>query len=256
MNLPRLALKFAYDGARFHGSQRQTKQDVRTVEGDLLRALERTIALDEPGIAEFRVASRTDRGVSALGNVFTIATTFSENELIAGLNAHLTDCWVYGIAKVTPDFNPRWARERWYRYYLSGEELDPDMISQGTKIFIGKHNFRNFANREVENPVRTIKSIEVQVQKSYYILDFRAENFIWNQIRRIIKAIELVAIRKKQLYDVKYALEHPEEDIDFGVAAAENLVLMDILYNFEFDIDDGLFSEIQKKLQTQMLLYI
>jgi tRNA pseudouridine38-40 synthase len=249
-------MKFAYDGTSFHGSQRQSKQDVRTVEGDLIKAME-TAGIDQDlESARFRVASRTDRCVSALGNVLAISTNIAQNELISGLNAHMADCWVYGIKTVDPEFNPRWAQERWYRYYLASEGLDPDIIRVTTQVFLGEHNFRNFANRGVENPTRSIRSIDVIDKKSYFILDFRAENLIWNQIRRIIKAIELVAIGKKQLDQVKFALDHPEEDTDFGVAPAENLVLMDILYDFEFEINVSLFSEIQNRLQTQMLSYI
>lgn len=244
----RLALKFAYDGTKFHGSQRQTKQEVRTVEGDLIKALERAKVIDDLESAQFRVASRTDRGVSALGNVLVISTDFVENELISALNGHLSDCWCYGIKKVDNDFNPRWARERWYRYYLDGEGLDLNKIIESVNIFLGEQNYRNFANREVENPVRTINSIEVQEQESYFILDFRAENFIWNQIRRIIRAIELVSIGKKQLDDVKYAIDHPEEDIDFGVAPAEALVLMDIWYDFEFEVNDRHYYDIKKHI--------
>ncbi len=246
MSTPRFALKFAYNGTKFHGSQRQTAQDVRTVEGDLIKALETTGAVTDLDTARFRVASRTDRGVSALGNVLVISTDFAENELISAINGHLSDCWVYGIKKVDDEFNPRWARERWYRYYLDGEGLDLEIIQESAKIFLGEHNYRNFANREVQNPVRTIRSIQVSEQDNYFFLDFRAENFIWNQIRRIIRAIELVAIGKKQLDDVKHALDHPEEDIDFGVAPAETLVLMDILYDFEFDVDVIDYNEIKK----------
>jgi len=253
MSIQRLALKFAYDGSKFHGSQRQTKQDVRTVESDLLNAMETTGIAPDLETARFRVASRTDRGVSALGNVMVISTSFAENELISVLNGHLSECWVYGIKMVDADFNPRWARERWYRYHLPREGLEPAKITETANIFLGEHNYRNFANREVENPVREIRSIEVSDQDNYFILDFRAENFIWNQIRRIIKAVEVVAIGKKQVDEVKYALDHPGEDIDFGVASAEALVLMDIVYDFEFDVDIDLFSVIESKIQTQML---
>ncbi len=252
MNDIRLALKFAYDGTRFHGSQRQTNQSVRTVEGELISALQAIGAIETPQTALFQVASRTDRGVSALGNVFTLNTNAPENELLTALNAALDDCWVYGFAKVAPDFKPRYARERWYRYYIPQNDLNYEKISEAAKIFMGEHNFRNYANRGVENPVREIRDIQVNEEEDHFILDLRAESFIWNQIRRIVKALELVGIGKKQLAEVKYALEHPEDDIDFRVATAENLILMDIIYDFEFEIDNTLFTDIKQKLETQI----
>ena len=63
----RVALKIAYDGTRFHGYARQP--NVRTVEGEILHSLRRAKLLDDPRAARFEGASRTDRGVSALGNV-------------------------------------------------------------------------------------------------------------------------------------------------------------------------------------------
>lgn len=252
----RLALKFAYDGTKFHGSQRQTLQEVRTVEGDLLRALQAVGAIDSPQSAQFRVASRTDRGVSALGNVCTLITNLPKRELITALNANLEHCWVYGRADVADDFKPRYARERWYRYYLPHQDLESEKILKSAKIFLGEHNFRNFANREVENPVRELRDIQVKDQEAHLVLDFRAESFIWNQIRRIVKALELIGKNKKELSEVQYAIAHPDEDFDLGVAPAENLILMDIIYDFEFEIDNNLFADIKQKLEAQICIKV
>ena len=63
----RVALKIAYDGGAFFGHQRQP--DRRTVEGECLAALRAGKILQNPRESFFRSASRTDRGVSAVGNV-------------------------------------------------------------------------------------------------------------------------------------------------------------------------------------------
>ncbi|MCK5560985.1 MAG: tRNA pseudouridine(38-40) synthase TruA [Thermoplasmata archaeon] len=254
----RLALKFAYNGTNFHGSQRQVPPEnavtaeITTVEGEILQALNKINVDITPEIARLQVASRTDSGVSALGNVIAITTTFDATDLITSLNANLNDCWFYGFARIDEDFKPRWAQERWYRYYLPSQGLDSEKVAEGAKIFRGEHNFRNFANREVENPVREIRDIQVNERGDYLVLDFRAESFIWNQLRRIIKALELIGKNKKELSEVQSALANPDEDFDFGVAPAENLILMDVIYDFEFEIDDKLYSDIKQNLETQI----
>src|SRR5947209_4856148 len=63
----RVALKIAYDGGAFFGHQRQP--DRRTVEGECLAALRAGKVVRDPLESFFRSASRTDRGVSAVGDV-------------------------------------------------------------------------------------------------------------------------------------------------------------------------------------------
>src|SRR5437667_12788730 len=62
----RVALKIAYDGRSFYGHQRQP--DRRTVEGECIAALRSARLIRDPKEAFIRSASRTDRGVSAIGN--------------------------------------------------------------------------------------------------------------------------------------------------------------------------------------------
>ena len=113
MSLPRYALKFGYDGTNFHGSQRQipaknaVTAEITTVEGEIIHALNKINVDITPEIARLQVASRTDSGVSALGNVLAINTTFDATDLITSLNANLNDCWFYGFARIGEDFKPR-----------------------------------------------------------------------------------------------------------------------------------------------------
>ncbi len=67
----RWAIKVYYDGRNFFGSQRQP--DKPTVEGELLKSFE-ALKIDVKG---FVGACRTDRGVSALGNVFALSSNSS-----------------------------------------------------------------------------------------------------------------------------------------------------------------------------------
>src|SRR5207247_4191378 len=80
----RVALKTAYDGRAFFGSQRQP--DRRTVEGECLVALKAAKILKDSQESFFRSASRTDRGVSAVGNVIAFNTHLPPDAVIRPFN--------------------------------------------------------------------------------------------------------------------------------------------------------------------------
>src|SRR5690349_23382038 len=112
----RAALKIAYDGTQFWGTNPQP--DKRTVYSEIRRALHADrVALSRPGIP---FASRTDRGVSALGNciVLDVAGPKRLDQFVPSLNAELRDMAIVAAAEAAPAFQPRRASMRVYRYAL------------------------------------------------------------------------------------------------------------------------------------------
>ncbi|MCK4718153.1 MAG: tRNA pseudouridine(38-40) synthase TruA, partial [Thermoplasmata archaeon] len=179
------ALKLAYPGKPFHGSQRQP--EVRTVEGDVIHALQNIEAIEGPDQCDFRAAGRTDKGVSALGNVFTFHSDMDPKKLFLALDAVLKDICVRGYAEVGPDFSPRKARERWYRYLLRDEGHDVSAIKQAASLFEGYHDFSRFAKvEEDKNPMRRVHSVTITPSPPYHVIDVRGESFLWNMVRRIV----------------------------------------------------------------------
>src|SRR5213594_4061523 len=81
----RIAMKIAYDGTVFHGQARQP--GLRTVEGEVIHALVRAPAIRDVRTARFESASRTDRGVSALGNVVAFDTGLPPRAAVRAFNA-------------------------------------------------------------------------------------------------------------------------------------------------------------------------
>ena len=137
----RIALKFAYDGGIFLGFQRQPVGV--TVEGSLVHALTKVGAITSSRECGYRSSSRTDRGVSALGNIISFRTSFPLGSLCSAVNSEMEDIWAYSAVKVLDDFNPRGARQRWYRYHLPKSDQDPrllrdiaDVDSPGAENFI------------------------------------------------------------------------------------------------------------------------
>lgn len=229
----RVAVKFAYDGKNFSGYARQP--GLRTVEQTLLDLLRKHEILSDAQSSCFRTASRTDKGVSALGNVCAFDTACPVDTLLRQLSKDTSEVFVYGACEVPPGFYPRHAKQRVYRYYLASHGLDVDKVLSAAMVFTGQHNFRNFARVEpLKNPVRTLENILLVEQKDFFVIDFYAQTFLWNQIRRIVSALQKVGEGSLSLKDVRCALEHPELKVDFQVARSEPLLLKDVIYDVPF----------------------
>ena len=231
----RVALKISYDGLKFHGFARQPNQN--TVEGQILDILNEDKIIKNHKDAVFRYASRTDKFVSSLGNVMAFNTEVPIYQILSKFNKTF-DIIPYAFKKVDNSFFPRYANLRWYRYYLKNDEYDLESILSTTSYFIGAHDFSNFARIEKnKNPKRTIENIVINSNDNFFIIDFYAKTYLWNQIRRIISAIIKVEQNKITRDDINFALKNPHHKVDFGLASAEPLILQDIIYDFNFRID-------------------
>ena len=240
----RVAVKFAYNGRKFFGFARQP--NLKTVEEDLINMLVKNGFIKDPKQSHFRSASRTDKGVSALGNVVAFDTELQIDDILQKLNYDLVDIFIYGTTKVDDDFYPRHAKQRVYRYYLKRTGLELDKILSAAATFTGKHNFSNFARvEEFKDPVRIIDNIVVMEKDDFFVIDFYAQTFLWHQIRRIISAVEKVGKKKLGEEHITEALDFPDKKIDFGLAPAEPLILKDIVYDFDFKYDKDYLKKVK-----------
>lgn len=227
------AVKLAYDGRAFMGSQRQPGE--RTVESELIAALLKIGAIGSVAASRFRVASRTDRGVSALGNVVAFDTDFPRDALLRALNSAVRDIYVYGVAEVSPAFSPRRACGRWYRYILPARGLDVEAVEECGKVFEGRHDFRRFCKPDGRSTVKTLESISVREADGMLVIDLRAREFLRNMVRRMVAAMVEVGNQRVTVDEVRSALEG--RDVSFGLAPAEGLTLMDVAYDVNFLIE-------------------
>jgi tRNA pseudouridine38-40 synthase len=222
--VPRVAVRIAYHGPAFAGSQRQPDQ--RTVEGELLRALARIGALAAADQGRFQCASRTDRGVSAVGNVVAFDTAFRLEALLPALGAATQDVWPHGWAPVPPDFEARRARRRSYVYLLEAD-VDRRALDEALQRFVGTHDFRNFGRLEPSvDPVRSVHAIRVDERDGAWAIRVEGESFLWNQVRRMVEAARRVAAGEAELADIDRGLKG--ERVDLGTAPPEPLVLLDV----------------------------
>lgn len=224
----RLAFKLAYRGEGFHGSQRQP--DRRTVEGDLLQALVAGGAIQSASQARFQAASRTDRGVHALGNAVALDTPVHPRALIASVNRRLRGIWLHAYARVPAGFNPRHAVERWYRYHLRGD-LPVERLRPLVARLRGSHDFRGFAKGGRGGRCR-VTSARLTREDGYVALDLRADRFLWTMVRRIARALECVAEGAMEEGEFQEGLKGTPLPLEPAPAAF--LWLMDVAYDVAF----------------------
>lgn len=250
----RIAIKFSYDGRNYYGYARQLQ--LKTIEGEIINSLMKHGIIENAKDSCFRSASRTDKGVSALCNIFAFNTDTSKKQMLQDLSSELTDIVFYGIKHVEPDFNPRYANQRQYRYYLFKKNFDVEKIIISAALFTGEHDFSNFAQAEsFRNPVRTIDNIVFEETHDFLIIDFFAQTFLWHQIRRIVSALAKVGHGKLEKEQIIEALAIPEKKVDFGLAPAEPLVLKTIVYNFEFEYDEKLLEK-TRNMEKRIISYV
>jgi tRNA pseudouridine38-40 synthase len=192
----KVALKIAYIGTDFYGSQ--TQPGLRTVEGELRRCLEEIGAIKPK--SKVALAGRTDAGVHALGQVAAFEVADPKLTAPRIVNSKLPDdLWAYARAVVPDDFDPRrQALSREYRYILYARGVIGRRLLEFAPQFLGTHDFSNFSSVEPgKYPVRTVTKLEITQKGDTYLIDIAADSFLWNMVRKIVTALRLVGENKR-----------------------------------------------------------
>ena len=243
----RYAVKVAYDGRRFHGSQIQP--GLRTVEGDFLDAAEKLGIVQDR--SNFSRASRTDAGVSALGNVFVFESDFRNDAIVPALNSRLRDIRIRGIIPVSEDFNPRWATRRNYRYYLPyTPEFDVGRAKNAASLFRGTHDFSSYTRDRTKTPIIEIEEIMVKEGTlslgfdndaaarhdiiSFLQIDISAQHFLWNMVRWMVGTIAAAGFGKIGEEGIRSSLGGASLPKAVKPARPDLLLLMDVEYGDAF----------------------
>ncbi|KAI8473916.1 MAG: pseudouridine synthase [Monoraphidium minutum] len=216
-----VALHVLYFGGRYQGLARQADSE-NTIEGHFFAALRHTRLIPpdaEPSGLQYSRCGRTDRGVSALGQVLALQlrssgraddplAAFYPPRAPAPPSARATsspcnrralpdDIRVLGWADVPEAFNARW-----YKYFVVQDGgLDLGAMREAAAALVGEHDFRNFCKADVlqvRNFRRTIMSVSIDPVPATaggcqaYVLHIRGTAFLWHQVRCIAAVLLMV----------------------------------------------------------------
>ncbi|MDE1835528.1 MAG: tRNA pseudouridine(38-40) synthase TruA [Euryarchaeota archaeon] len=227
------AFRIGYLADGFHGYARQPSAP--TVEGTLLQGLLQRGVLSQSNAPRFRTASRTDRGVHALGNVVSFPTHLKGLAAARVIGSIDPRIFCFGYAEVESEFQPRHARSRWYRYLEPSEGHHLPRWREASSLFLGEHDFSSFSRRDdpPRSPLGRIDELEVRAEGSFFVLDLRAPSFLWNQVRKIVAALELLDAGRIRRSDIEEALRG-RKVLHLPLARPQGLVLMEVSYDFPF----------------------
>ncbi len=249
----RVALGIEYNGAQFHGFQKQTS-GVVTVQECLERALS-TVADEDITLV---CAGRTDAGVHGTNQVlhFDTLAIRPDKAWVKGVNAKLPDTISVRWAKsISPRFHARFsAHNRTYRYVICNSSTRPSLgfdqmtwerremnvalMRVAAAELIGEHDFTSFraTQCQAKNPVRTIHHIQIVRRGDLIILEIRANAFLHHMVRNIVGVLTTVAVGKKPIQWVSEVLQAKDRRQGGKTAAPNGLHLVAVDYPAEFEL--------------------
>lgn len=201
MSARNIKVKIAYNGAAYHGFQRQ--ENALSVQNVIEDRLSRLTASP----VKINGCSRTDTGVHANEFFFSFITEHSIpcGNIIRGMNSILPpDIAVLDCQEVSKDFHARYSctgKEYIYKIlnrsvrdpFLDGLalhypfELDIDKMNMAGKYIEGCHDFLAFCGSlgMKENTVRTVYQCKTERDGDMVILTVRGDGFLYNMVRII-----------------------------------------------------------------------
>jgi tRNA pseudouridine38-40 synthase len=225
------AFKVGYYSDGFLGYAKQPGKP--TVEGLLEDALLRRKVIGKDD--RIQVASRTDRGVHAMGNVIAFPTVLPGRVAARILDSIDERFFCFGYARAPPDFLPRRAKERWYRYVVPGKDHDARRWSSWAREFEGEHDFTSFSRKDspARETRRTIRSVRITQNGPDLMLDIVAPSFLWNQVRKMVAALMEIEVGRLTASHLVEALSGKRR-LTLPLAPPERLILMDVIFPFQF----------------------
>lgn len=234
----------AYNGAYFHGFQRQSK--LKSVQEEI----EKTLSEIMKQKITIHGSGRTDAGVHAIGQVIS----FKSDQMVPCQNLKKVMnqklypyIYIKEIEIVDDDFHPRIkAIKKEYHYLVSinnyapfkvdyqlffHDRIDISKIRKAMKYIEGTHDFRSLGkSREYKSTIRTIESFTLDVDEGILTFKIIGDGFLHNMVRIIISLMLRVGEGKLQVEDVPVILEGKKRSLAPWVAPANGLYLYKVYY--------------------------
>jgi tRNA pseudouridine38-40 synthase len=241
-----IKLTISYDGLNYSGWQHQPGK--RTIQGELERSLGELTGV----FIKVNGASRTDAGVSALGQVanFLIDSPIPTENFVKALNHRLPqDIVVTEAVEVDQTFDASAsAKNKLYRYTIfTGKKrnvlktrncwhrpaaLDITAMDAAAKMLIGKKDFKSFASAadKRDSSIRTVMQCQVTQEDKWVYIDIEADRFLYNMVRNIVGTLVEIGRGKWKPEKINEILEAKNRTAAGPLAPPEGLCLMWIKY--------------------------
>uniref|UniRef100_A0A8C9U9V4 Pseudouridylate synthase 1 homolog n=3 Tax=Carduelinae TaxID=37599 RepID=A0A8C9U9V4_SERCA len=273
----KIVLLMAYSGKGYHGMQRNVgSSQFKTIEDDLVCALVQSGCIPENHGEDmkkmsFQRCARTDKGVSAAGQIVSLKVRLID-DILEKINNHLpSHIRILGLKRVTGGFNSKNKCDaRTYSYMLPTfafahkdhevqEELyrlDRDTLERVNQLlacYKGTHNFHNFTSQKGPRDPSAKRYIMemycgepfVRENMEFAVIQVKGQSFMMHQIRKMIGLV--IAIVKGYAAESIMERSWGEEKVDIPKAPGLGLVLEKVhfeKYNRRFG-NDGLHEPLE-----------
>jgi len=241
-----IKLTVQYDGSKYHGWQVQPGK--KTIQSELIEAISNLVGVRTHVLG----ASRTDAGVSALGQVclFEVDSPIPTANFARAINGRLPrDIVVTAAEDAPPKFDLlSGVKSKLYRYTMyTGRHrpvlrlnqcwhiprrLDAAVMNQAAQYLVGTKDFKSFATAKDkrELTVRTIFRCEVTAEDSWIYVDVEGDGFLYNMVRNIVGTLVEVGVGRWKPEKINEILEAMSRTAAGPLAPAQGLCLMWIKY--------------------------
>lgn len=245
-----IKLIVAYDGTGYFGWQKSAAGF--SIEGVLQQILEKILKCQ----IILQAASRTDRGVHALGQVvnFFICNPIKDiNKFQFQLNSLLPkDIRVLNAEEAHGSFHPTIdAVEKTYSYDISAaffqmpcdrhyswhvyHPLNVPLMQKGAELLVGTHDFQGFTNRKIDEKytdhictIQKISIIEMGEKKIRFII--AGNRFLYKMVRNLVGTLVYIGCKKLPVSVINELLMQKNRTAAGITSPANGLTLMNIKY--------------------------
>ncbi|MHC4203694.1 MAG: tRNA pseudouridine(38-40) synthase TruA [Planctomycetota bacterium] len=246
MAVRKIKLTIQYDGSRHSGWQIQPGK--KTIQGELVEALSSLVGEK----TYVHGASRTDAGVSALGQVglFEIDSPIPTENFADAINDRLPHEIVVTSAEEVPrDFDLLGSvKSKLYRYsiytgrfrpvlrlnqcWYIPKKLNVQAMNEAAQLLVGTKDFKSFASAadKRESSVRTIFRCDVTAEDQWIYVNVEGDGFLYNMVRNIVGTLTDVGVGRWEPEKINGILEAKNRTAAGRLAPPAGLCLMWIQY--------------------------
>lgn len=253
-----MVVKLGYRGEAYAGFAEQKDPAIRTVAGELRRALELILHRE----VTLACAGRTDAGVHALAQYVSLPVSAGECALegrrvihaLAGITPD--DISIRGLFRADASFSARFdALRRRYRYRIvlgeagpvlmrgsvwwlkSVGELDVEAMHRAAQLLLGEHDFKSFCKASSAEGIPTMRRLEQldvarieEAGEELIAFDVGANAFLHNMVRTLAGTLVEVGRGAHEPAWVLRVLEARDRRAAGQNAPAEGLTLCHVEY--------------------------